>query len=104
MNRWRSNGTRPDASSHLASVDEFAIRLVKFQGEFERWHAQRTLRYIVAAIIVSVSVQIGMLPLLVLYFHRISIAGLALNIVVGALMALMRSVRLRPEIAWQQPM
>jgi len=23
----------------LANVDEFAIRLVKFQGEFERWHA-----------------------------------------------------------------
>lgn len=24
---------------NLASVDDFAIRLVKFQGEFERWHA-----------------------------------------------------------------
>lgn len=27
------------APVNLASVDEFAIRLVKFQGEFERWHA-----------------------------------------------------------------
>lgn len=24
---------------NLASVDDFALRLVKFQGEFERWHA-----------------------------------------------------------------
>jgi quercetin dioxygenase-like cupin family protein len=24
---------------NLASVDDFAIRLVKFRGEFERWHA-----------------------------------------------------------------
>ena len=24
---------------NLATVDDFAIRLVKFQGEFERWHA-----------------------------------------------------------------
>ncbi len=23
----------------LAHVDDFVIRLVKFQGEFERWHA-----------------------------------------------------------------
>lgn len=24
---------------NLANVDDFALRLVKFQGEFERWHA-----------------------------------------------------------------
>ncbi len=24
---------------NLATVDDFAIRLVKFQGEFDRWHA-----------------------------------------------------------------
>lgn len=27
---------------NLASVDNFAIRLVKFQGEFERWHAHES--------------------------------------------------------------
>lgn len=27
------------APVNLATVDNFAIRLVKFQGEFERWHA-----------------------------------------------------------------
>ena len=27
------------APVNLASIDEFAVRLVKFRGEFERWHA-----------------------------------------------------------------
>ena len=31
--------TRPYAPVNLASIDDFAIRIVKFQGEFERWHA-----------------------------------------------------------------
>jgi quercetin dioxygenase-like cupin family protein len=31
--------TEPYAPINLAGVDEFAIRLVKFRGEFERWHA-----------------------------------------------------------------
>jgi mannose-6-phosphate isomerase-like protein (cupin superfamily) len=35
----RDEITRPYAPVNLASVDDFAIRLVKFQGEFERWHA-----------------------------------------------------------------
>ncbi|HMX26209.1 MAG TPA: cupin domain-containing protein [Blastocatellia bacterium] len=31
--------TQAYAPVTLANVDDFAIRLVKFQGEFERWHA-----------------------------------------------------------------
>jgi quercetin dioxygenase-like cupin family protein len=31
--------TQAYAPINLAHVDEFVIRLVKFQGEFERWHA-----------------------------------------------------------------
>ncbi len=31
--------TKAYAPVNLANVDDFAIRLVKFQGEFERWHA-----------------------------------------------------------------
>lgn len=30
---------QPYAPVNLASIDNFALRLVKFQGEFERWHA-----------------------------------------------------------------
>src|SRR5262245_12467033 len=31
--------TRAFSPINLANVDDFVIRLVKFQGEFERWHA-----------------------------------------------------------------
>ena len=52
----------------------------------ERWHVQRLLRYSFAALVVSASVQLMLLPLLVLYFHRLPTAALILNIGVGAMM------------------
>jgi competence protein ComEC len=53
----------------------------------ERWHLQRAIRFSFAAVVVSISVQLGLLPLMVIYFHRLSIASVALNIFVGILMA-----------------
>ena len=35
----RDQITQAYSPVNLAMVDDFAIRLVKFQGEFERWHA-----------------------------------------------------------------
>ena len=35
----RDEITQAYSPINLATVDDFAIRLVKFQGEFERWHA-----------------------------------------------------------------
>ena len=60
----------------------------------ERWHLQGLCRFSFAAVIVSVSVQLGLLPLMVIYFHRLSIASLALNIFVGILMAALAFVAL----------
>ncbi|MGB8510921.1 MAG: ComEC/Rec2 family competence protein [Pyrinomonadaceae bacterium] len=56
-------------------------------ARLERWRLQGALRKIFAAVLVSASVQLVLLPLLVLYFHRLSLASLVLNIVVGVLMA-----------------
>ncbi|MBC8030084.1 MAG: ComEC/Rec2 family competence protein [Pyrinomonadaceae bacterium] len=53
----------------------------------ERFHLQRALRYAFAATVVSVSVQMTLLPFLVVYFHRLSFASLVLNIFVSLLMA-----------------
>lgn len=53
----------------------------------ERFHLQAVLRYIFAATVVSVSVQLALLPLLVVYFHRLSFASLVLNIGVSVMMA-----------------
>src|SRR5882724_2322280 len=71
------------------ATSNVSYRLFKtgWADKFERWHLQRPLRFSVAAVIVSATVQIGMLPLLVIYFHRLSFASLLLNIFVGVAMA-----------------
>jgi competence protein ComEC len=63
-------------------------------ARLERLHLQRPLRYAFGAMGVSASVQLMLLPLLVIYFHRLSLASLVLNIVVGVLMALLALVSL----------
>lgn len=55
----------------------------------ERYWIQRCLRYVFGAVVVSVAVQIVLLPQMVLYFHRLSLSSLVLNIVVSALLALL---------------
>ncbi|HYX30171.1 MAG TPA: ComEC/Rec2 family competence protein, partial [Pyrinomonadaceae bacterium] len=77
-------------TSWKAEMKESSIRYrlfkTKWAAPFERWHLQRPLRYATAAIILSASVQLGMLPLLIIYFHRVSFASLVLNIFVGVTM------------------
>jgi competence protein ComEC len=71
------------------AASNISYRLFKTPSaaRFERWHLQRVLRFSFAAVVVSLSVQLGLLPLMVIYFHRLSIASLALNIFIGILMA-----------------
>ena len=71
------------------AASNISYRLFKTPSaaKLERWHAQKLFRFAFAAVVVSASVQIGLLPLMVIYFHRLSIASLALNIFVGVLMA-----------------
>jgi competence protein ComEC len=83
---WREESARAAYSCRLFKTP-LAARL-------ERWRMQRPLRYALSAMIVSTSVQAGLLPLLVLYFHRLSLASLILNIFVGILMALVSLVAL----------
>ncbi|MDQ5844575.1 MAG: ComEC/Rec2 family competence protein, partial [Acidobacteriota bacterium] len=52
----------------------------------ERMHCQSALRYAFAAVVVSFSVQLALLPFLVIYFHRLSLASVFLNIGVSAMM------------------
>ncbi|MEO6655843.1 MAG: ComEC/Rec2 family competence protein [Pyrinomonadaceae bacterium] len=49
---------------------------------------QRTIRYIFEGILVSLIVQMCMLPLLVVYFHRVSLVSILLNLWVGFFIAL----------------
>ncbi|HXL81677.1 MAG TPA: ComEC/Rec2 family competence protein [Pyrinomonadaceae bacterium] len=52
-----------------------------------RFHLQSALRYAFSTIVVSASVQLVLLPLLIIYFHRMSFASLLLNIGVSLMMA-----------------
>ena len=60
----------------------------------ERYHVQAMLRYTFGAVLVSASVQIVLLPLMIVYFHRLSLASLVLNIVVSVLLAALVAVAL----------
>jgi competence protein ComEC len=74
----------------------YSYRLFKtpLAARLEKLHVQRGLRYAFGAIVVSASVQLMLLPLLIIYFHRFSLAALVLNIWVGALMAFLGLVAL----------
>ena len=69
----------------------YSYKLFKAPGAafLERHHLQRGLRYAVAAVLTSVCVQLTLLPLLIVYFHRVSISSVVLNIGISLLMALL---------------
>jgi competence protein ComEC len=60
---------------------------VPLAGTLERIQLQRLLRYAFGAVVVSVCVQMALLPFLVVYFHRLSFASFVLNIGVSLMMA-----------------
>ena len=60
----------------------------------ERYHLQSCLRYVFGAIVVSTTVQLMLLPQMIIYFHRLSFASLLLNIVVSVLLAALIAVAL----------
>lgn len=69
----------------------YSYRLFKttWAVRLERLRLQKLMRFAFAALLTSVSVQLFMLPLLALHFHRLSLASLVLNVFVGALMAIL---------------
>ena len=77
-----------------ASNIRYRLFKTRAAAALERWRLQRFLRFATAAIVVSASVQVGMLPVLIIYFHRVSFASLLLNIFVGAAMAVVAFIAL----------
>ena len=63
-------------------------------SKLTRLHLQRPLRYGFATCVVSVSVGYMLLPFQISYFHRLSLAGFFLNIVVGFLLATLAALAL----------
>lgn len=76
------------------SVYSYGLWKTGLAAKLERWRVQRLLRYGFGALVVSTCVQVVLLPLLVLYFHRLPVAAPLLNIGVGALMTALALVSL----------
>jgi competence protein ComEC len=81
-----------------AEMDEsvYSYKLIKSRAAplLERFWIQRVCRYSFNALVVSLSVQLLLLPFLVLYFHRLSLASIFLNIGVSMIMAVLAIVAL----------
>ncbi len=88
---WRERAWRRELARTSYSYGLFKSPIA---ARLERWRVQGLLRYACAAIVICASVQLCLLPLLIIYFHRVSTAALLLNIFVGALMAALGVVAL----------
>jgi len=77
---WKIESNRQAWSAELFKAPFWAHRI--------RGITRRLLRYIFEGVIVSLIVQIWMLPLLVIHFHRVSIASIFLNLWFGFFIAL----------------
>jgi competence protein ComEC len=83
---WRERAWR---SRQARATHSYKLFKTPLAARLERAHMQAALRFVFAAVLVSTVVQVVLLPLLVVYFHRLSFASLALNVFVGALMVLL---------------
>jgi competence protein ComEC len=90
---WKSEMARLNYS--------YGLFKTPFARTLERYHLQRPLRYALGAMIVSGSVQITMLPLLIVYFHRVSVSSLILNVGISVLMAMLALVAIAGLIVAQ---
>ncbi|MGZ5484105.1 MAG: ComEC/Rec2 family competence protein, partial [Pyrinomonadaceae bacterium] len=83
---WSERAWRAEMA---ASNIKYRLFKTPIAAKLERWRIQKILRYALSAIVISASVQVVLLPLMIVYFHRVSIASLLLNIFVGVLMAVL---------------
>jgi competence protein ComEC len=80
---WRERAWRRELEH---ATHSYRLFKTPWAARLERWRVQRLLRFAFAAVLVSVVVQLTLLPLLVVYFHRLSLASPLMNVFVGALM------------------
>jgi len=86
---WREQHWRQELAR---SPHRYRLFKSQFAVLLQRYRVQRCLRYIFGAVVVSASVQIVLLPQMIVYFHRLSLASLLLNIVVSILLAVLVAI------------
>jgi competence protein ComEC len=95
---WREAKWRLELARSPHSYKLFKCRAAT---RLERLHLQRLLRYLFVTILVSLIVQVVLLPFFAVYFHRVSPASLILNFVVSFLLAVLSGVALLALIVAQ---
>jgi competence protein ComEC len=88
---WRERRWRAEMSR---STHDYRLFKTHWAARLERLRVQGLLRHAFTAVLVSLVVQLTLTPLLVLYFHRLSLASPLLNIFVGALMVVLAAAAL----------
>jgi competence protein ComEC len=86
------------------STHKYHLFKAPLASRLERYYVQPVLRYTFGAFVVSASVQLMLLPLMIVYFHRLSLASLVLNIVVSILLAALVVVALLALLIGQVPL
>ena len=83
---WRAEMAR--------SAHTYRLFKTPLAARLERYHLQYCARYAFGAVVVSLSVQVALLPLQIIYFHRLSMASVVLNVSVSLLLAALSTVAL----------
>ena len=81
---WRERNWQKELAR---SPHDYRLFKASLAARLERYYLQHCLRYMFGATVVSACVQIVLLPLMIVNFHRLSLASLLLNIVVSVLLA-----------------
>ena len=76
------------------STHHYRLFKIPLARVLERYRIQWCSRYVFGAIVVSAAVQLVLLPQMIVYFHRLSLSSLVLNIVVSVSLALLAAVAL----------
>ena len=82
---WRERVWEIEVARQLWTVKLFKSPYLKWL-EAKNW--QTVFRYFIEAVVVSLIVQTWLLPLMIIYFHRLAVLSVLLNIWVGIVIAL----------------
>jgi len=82
---WRENVWQIEGKRNVWTANLFKSPYINWT---EQSVLQKIVRYIFEGAVVSLIVQISLLPLMIIYFNRVSFSGILLNLWVGVVIAL----------------
>ena len=82
---WREEVWEIEAARYIWTANLFKNPYIKWRRHSR---LQTFVRYVFESLLVSLVVQLCLLPLSIIYFHRVSFAGVFLNLWVGVVLAL----------------